>query len=132
MTELRILFTGDREWDDWAAVVKALEPYPRDALIITGGARGLDTIAEQAAIAMGFLARVRLDADWKHHGKAAGPIRNRQMLEVLRAGPADCVRVVLAFHDDLPRSKGTKDMVNIARKARVAVKLHRHRDASSA
>lgn len=126
MTELRILFTGDRDWDDWAAVVKVLEPYPRDALIISGAARGLDTIAEKAAEALGFKARVVLEAQWSRHGRAAGPMRNREMLVTLMNGGEDTDRLVLAFHDDLSRSKGTKDMVNLARKAGVRVKLHRH------
>jgi hypothetical protein len=59
-------------------------------------------------------------ADWDLHGKAAGPIRNRQML---LAKP----EIVIAFHDDLDSSKGTKDMVKIAKRTGVKVKLARHR-----
>ena len=49
-------------------------------------------------------------ADWKANPRAAGPIRNRQML----AAKPD---MVVAFHKDLATSRGTKDMVTIARKA---------------
>jgi hypothetical protein len=37
--------------------------------------------------------------------------------------------LVLAFHDDLERSKGTKHMVGIARKAKVPVRVVFHGDA---
>lgn len=54
-------------------------------------------------------------ADWNRYGRAAGPIRNRQMLT---EGKPD---LVVAFHDDIESSKGTKDMVTIAEKAGVYV-----------
>jgi hypothetical protein len=59
-------------------------------------------------------------ADWNTHGKAAGPIRNRQML---KEGKPD---VVLAFHEDLGRSKGTADMVRAAKAAGIAVKVFKN------
>ena len=45
-------------------------------------------------------------ADWKKYGRAAGPIRNLQMLD---NGKPD---ICYAFHDCIEKSKGTKDMVN--------------------
>lgn len=44
-------------------------------------------------------------ADWKKYGRAAGPIRNTEMLV---KGKPD---LVIAFHYNLDRSKGTKDMI---------------------
>lgn len=61
-------------------------------------------------------------AMWGRDKKAAGAIRNRKML---RLG----AELVIAFHDDLEgRSRGTKDMVGIARKAGVEVEWWRHAD----
>lgn len=57
---------------------------------------------------------------WGTHGKAAGPIRNQQMLDEGRPN------FVLAFHDDLVHSKGTKDMVNRAKEAGLIVYLLSH------
>lgn len=57
-------------------------------------------------------------ADWNRHHKAAGPIRNRVMLEELNKSQE---KLVLAFHDDLAASKGTADMCRISRKADVKV-----------
>lgn len=64
------------------------------------------------------------EAQWDEHGKVAGPLRNRFMLE----GKCDChpeqiteVRMVLAFHDDLSRSKGTLDCITQAGQMRIPV-----------
>ena len=57
-------------------------------------------------------------ADWTRYGKPAGPIRNRQMLN---EGKPD---MVIAFHDDLSVSVGTKDMVDIANAAGLPVRLY--------
>lgn len=66
------------------------------------------------------VARWTYPADWKTYGRAAGPIRNRQMLT---CGQPD---LVLAFHDALEISKGTANMVKIARKAGVPVVVISH------
>lgn len=59
-------------------------------------------------------------ADWGQYGKAAGPIRNQQMLD--EGQPT----LVIAFHDDLENSKGTKDMVKRAKKAEVPIWHMKH------
>lgn len=79
------------------------------AKIIHGGANGADTLAAQWASRMGLLTKV-YEAQWSEHGKAAGPIRNQEMIET---GP----HFVVAF----PGGKGTADMVSRARKAGVSV-----------
>lgn len=56
-------------------------------------------------------------ADWKRYGRAAGPIRNRQMLE---EGKPD---LIIAFHSNLAESRGTANMVKIARKAGIEVRV---------
>ena len=60
---------------------------------------------------------VGVPANWVKYGRAAGPIRNRRMLELV---PPD---LVVAFHDDLESSRGTKDMVIAARQAEIPVRL---------
>lgn len=111
---MRLLVCGDRDWDDewivrtvvWGAAVSGHDD-PVDVLI-EGEARGADSLAREAAKAYDEINVDPYPADWTEYGKAAGPIRNRQML---KEGRPD---VVVAFHDDLVMSKGTRDMCEVA------------------
>lgn len=89
-------------------ILHCLRYLPVDAVVIHGDARGADRMARDAALRLGLIL-IAFPADWEYYGKGAGPIRNRQMIE---EGTPD---FVLAFHDDLASSKGTRDMISLAR-----------------
>ncbi len=115
---MRILVCGSRTYPIDFLLPTILDAYRAQAgylVVIDGGARGADAHAHDWAVRR----EVRSDryrADWDTHGKAAGPIRNQQMLD---EGEPD---LVLAFVDKpLAESKGTADMVRRARKAGVPV-----------
>ena len=116
---MRLLVTGSRDWFDYSKTLEELK-YFQDMfgveLVIHGDCRGADRLAGRAARELG-LDVWAFPADWNRHGKAAGPIRNEEMLIFARP------QFVLAFHDTLDKSKGTKDMVVRARKAGLPVRL---------
>lgn len=118
---MKILVCGDRNWTDkkkikdelvevWKGLVNST-----DIVVIHGGARGADTLAGEVAKELGFRVKVFL-ADWEKFGKAAGPIRN---IEMLNEKPD----LVLAFHCDLSKSKGTAHAVKTANKRGMQVKV---------
>jgi len=72
--------------------------------LVSGGASGADADGEEWARRL-YIPIRRFPADWKAHGKAAGPIRNRQMAEYADA-------VVL-----FPGGRGTENMYQEAKKA---------------
>ncbi len=74
-------------------------------IFISGGCKGADMLGERYAKENGFKTE-RYPAEWKKHGKAAGPKRNKQMAEI-----AD---YVICFWDG--KSKGTASMINCAKK----------------
>ncbi|HEV7258956.1 MAG TPA: SLOG family protein [Bosea sp. (in: a-proteobacteria)] len=75
-----------------------------------GDATGADALA--AAWAEGRKIPFQIyAADWQAQGKAAGPLRNRRMLE------EEVPSAVIAF----PGSKGTRNMCDIAERAGVRV-----------
>lgn len=114
---MRVLVCGDRNWIDYDKVYRVLKAMaPKVKLVIQGGAKGADTHGKQAAIAL-RLPWVQFDADWETHGKAAGPIRNQEMLD--KAKPT----LVLAFHSDPELGRGTRDMVHRALKAKIPVRI---------
>lgn len=81
-----------------------------DVTIISGEARGVDSIATDWAIC-NWTDYKGFPADWDAHGRKAGALRNIQMLE---EGKPD---LVVAF----PGGRGTAHMVKIAKEAGVEV-----------
>ena len=79
--------------------------------LVEGGAPGADACA-QAWAYKNRSEHKQHKADWKRHGKAAGPIRNAQMLAMEQPD------LVIAF----PGGKGTASMVGLARAAGVEVR----------
>jgi len=87
-------------------------------LLLHGGARGADAAIGRAAQQLGWSALV-MPAQWQLHGRAAGPIRNRELLEqaiaraVARSSPGSLASVlVVAF----PGGAGTASLVREARR----------------
>lgn len=117
---MKILVCGDRNWTDYALVLQHLLGIGAGPhTVIDGGARGADSCGNRAAMSLDW-PFMRFPALWEKFGKAAGSIRNQQMLD---EGKPD---MVLAFHDDIEHSKGTKDMVARAEKAGVLVRVIKH------
>ncbi|MGQ3297700.1 DUF2493 domain-containing protein [Reyranella sp.] len=109
--EHRVLVCGGRTYRDMREVSRVLDGLaPKPTLIIHGGAFGADSCASEWAYKRG-VPEQRFAADWKTHGRAAGPIRNQQMLD---EGRPD---LVVAF----PGGTGTADMVRRAKAAGVRV-----------
>ncbi len=106
---MRVLVCGDRNWS-------GIDPIKRElmlaapSVVIEGEARGADTLARKAAEELGIPVEP-YPANWTKYGRAAGVLRNQQMLD---EGKPD---LVLAFHPDISKSKGTADMVRRAKKA---------------
>lgn len=104
--QYKIIIAGGRDFNDYTLLTKVCnEAIPRMAgdntpVIISGGAAGADSLGEQYAQENG-IAIERHPADWKKHGKAAGPIRNAEM--------AACADFLIAFWDG--KSRGTQNMM---------------------
>ncbi len=113
----KVLICGSRFYTDYGRVLHYIRRLKAtsvhgDIVIIAGGAKGADTLAVKAAKACGLSFR-EYPAQWKKYGKKAGPIRNQTMLDM------ENPHLVVAFHENIDGSKGTKDMVSRARKSGV-------------
>lgn len=86
MSVRRILVCGSRHYNQATRVRRVLAEYMPDdpgvdePTVMHGDCQGADTLAAEAALDLGFWVEAH-PADWDKHGKAAGPIRNRQMLD---------------------------------------------------
>lgn len=119
---MRVLVCGDRNWTDQELVDCTLDMMHASkpiALIIEGEAQGADKMGRNWAERHDVPFRA-FPAQWDRYGRAAGPIRNQQQLN---EGHPD---LVVAFHDDLAHSKGTRHMVKIAQRANVPVRIITH------
>ena len=125
---MRILCCGDRNWSSYEIIRRELEKFPKDTEIIQGCANGADKMSANIAKSLGLKLISSKDnndiinnpgfpADWNKYGRAAGPIRNKQMLD---EGKPD---LVLAFHTNIENSRGTKNMIEQAKKRGIKVIL---------
>ena len=110
---MKTIIAGMRDFYDYAFVEPYLDMLRHEITeVVSGCATGIDSLGERWAKANGIPIR-RFPADWSKHGKAAGPIRNRQM--------ADYADALIAFWDR--KSKGTKNMIETAKKSKMKVHI---------
>ena len=110
---MRICVCGGRDYNDrekvWSVLDTAKAIMPNFTLV-HGDAKGADSLADAWARYNG-IETDPFPADWELNGKAAGPIRNRQMI-------ASGIACLIAF----PGGRGTADMVAACIKAGIPVK----------
>jgi hypothetical protein len=113
---MKVLVCGSRDWADQDAIADVLADFTTepDVEVMHGDAAGADRLAGEVASFYGFSVR-KFPADWRAHGKAAGPIRNLRMLDE----KPDCV---LAFQRN--GSRGTQHTIDEARKRGIPVEVH--------
>lgn len=105
----RVLVCGGRGFTDtefiYSTLDKLLKEHPIE-VVIEGNALGADRIAGFWARKNGLI-NLKFPADWDKYKKAAGFIRNREMLD---KGLPD---LVVAF----PGGRGTQNMIKLAKKS---------------
>lgn len=96
-------------------MLRAIHETDGIEVLIEGEARGADLMSRQAALELGIPEEriLKFPADWAKHGRAAGPIRNRQQFN--EGKPT----LVIGFHLNIAKSKGTADMLEVAHRAGV-------------
>lgn len=104
---MKLIIAGGRDYRLTETDTQELDRIPISE-IVSGGATGADASGESYAYYKGLPVR-KFPADWQTHGKAAGPIRNRQMAEY-----ADGVAL---FHG----GRGTASMFAEAKKAGIEI-----------
>lgn len=103
---MKICVCGSRNFNNSELVIQVLTALfnaSGEIEIISGGATGPDTTAVEYAKIRNVPTKVFLP-NWNKFGKAAGAVRNKQMV--------DEVELVLAFWDG--KSKGTKITIDYA------------------
>lgn len=81
---MKLAIVGTRDYQDYAFFRKQVALFLTDRrpeLIISGGAPGIDALAERYAREENIPLQV-FPADWKQYGKSAGPRRNTEIVAV--------------------------------------------------
>lgn len=132
MKELRVIIAGSREFNDYELLKKsAIEIITKKTMlpdltrIVSGGARGADTLGERFANEMG-LEITRFIPDWDGLGKRAGYVRNAEMAKF--AVEDDNDGMLIAFWDG--QSRGTKHMIDLANKYKLEVHVVNYKEMS--
>ena len=107
---MRIAIVGSRGYDSLELVRQYVRSLPKDTVVVSGGAHGVDNTAADTAVACHLETIVYLP-DWKTFGKSAGFKRNSQIVN-------DC-DLLVAFWDGV--SRGTKDSMDKAAAAGIPV-----------
>jgi len=100
---VKVIVCGSRYWNNVELVINRLKDLPEGSHIIHGDCKGADRIAGTVGKSLGFKVTA-VPAEWNRFGDNAGPLRNTDMLNM---NP----HLVIAFHNNLLQSRGTKDMV---------------------
>lgn len=115
---MRVIIAGGRGFDNYLEVVAAAQEWEYQIgkiEVVCGEARGADSLGKRWALKEGRTVH-SFPADWDKHGKSAGYIRNTEM--------ADFADGLIAFWDG--KSKGTKNMIDIALQKGLLVKVVRY------
>lgn len=101
---MKFAIVGDRKFTNYKLMREELKKIDNITEIVSGGARGADTLAEKWSLEyLGKKATV-FNAEWNRWGKGAGSIRNRKIWEYADEGIA-----FLAIG-----SRGTKNSIECA------------------
>jgi len=114
---LKVIVAGTRGFDNYGWLVDRLDFLLQDQTgveIVSGGARGADSLGERYAQERGLVC-TRFVAEWDRYGKRAGILRNEQMGQYADA--------LVAFWDG--RSVGTKHMIQWAQGRGLKVRVIR-------
>lgn len=113
---MKLIIAGTRTFLDYELLSKKLDlllsQTPKPIEIVSGKAKGADTLGETYAIAKGYPVK-SFQADWHRYGHAAGPIRNEEMAQYA----THCV----VFWDG--KSKGTKSMIRLAKRYNLQLRI---------
>lgn len=114
---MQLIVCGGRDFNDYDFLKMTLDDYldaypDQDVLIISGGAKGADTLGARYADENGF-DKVYFHVDWEKYGKSAGYVRSNQMVE-------EATHVVAFWNG---KSKGTQHLITQAIKKKLKVRV---------
>ena len=120
--QFKVIIAGTRFFNDYSLLKETADRLLADKItagysivIVSGGCAGADLLGERYAKENGYSID-RYPAEWQKYGRKAGIMRNAVM--------ADNADALIAYWDGI--SRGTKNMIDEARKKGLAVRVKRY------
>jgi len=116
---IKIIIAGGRCFKDYNLLKLSCNELIPDGInveIVSGTANGADRLGERYAASREFSIK-RFPAEWNEYGKAAGPIRNKEMAKYADG--------LIVFWDGY--SKGTKSMIDLAREHNLHIEIIKYK-----
>jgi ABC-type enterochelin transport system substrate-binding protein len=113
---MKVIIAGGRDFDNYEYLKEICDKIlinQNEIEIVSGCANGADKLGEKYANEKRYIIK-QFPADWNKYGKSAGYIRNEEMAKYSDA--------LIAFWNK--KSKGTMNMINIANKYQLKVKVY--------
>lgn len=104
---LRVAIVGSRKFHDLERVVDYVRQLPEGTVVVSGGAPGVDSAAETAAIACGLPKPLIHKPEWQKYHPLKAPLERNKLIA------RDCDRMV-AFWDG--KSTGTQHVMGCAKR----------------
>ena len=117
----KIAVVGSRNFEDSSYLNSKLSMIFKDGdILVSGGAKGADTLAENFADEFGY-EKIIIIPEWEKYGRKAAFIRNGEIV--------DRSDILIAFWKD--KSKGTMDTINRAKSRKIPVKVYTIRESKT-
>lgn len=118
MTDKIIGISGSRNFTNYKLFCQIVNEWIellnfKPDLIVHGGCRGTDALAEKYAADNNIPCSIEL-AEWNVYGNAAGPIRNKKIIE----------RISYLFAFPSKNGKGTQNAINFAKKKKIKICIY--------
>lgn len=113
--KLKVAIVGSRTFNNYELMKEKFLHFTKGIEVIeivSGGAKGADTLAERLAEELRITKHIIL-AQWKKYGRNAGPARNKEI--------AKYANVMIAFWDG--KSRGTANAVKVMRELEKPVRV---------
>ena len=110
---MKLAIVGSRDFTDYRRLSRIIDKVKGEiTLIVSGGARGADTLGERYAKEKAIPYLI-FPANWDKYGKQAGILRNQDIVD-----NADAMVAFLA-----PESKGTRDSIKRAQAKNIPIHI---------
>lgn len=115
---MKVIVAGSVNWINRESIRVELESLPNGSVVIHGDAEGADEIAGEVARELGLSVEpmAKIADDYRRYKRGAWKGLNERMVNAN-------VELILAFHPDIHKSRGTKHLLKLADEKQILYRI---------